>query len=82
MVTVTLAGGMVPLGKPCPITVTLVTPASAAVGDAAPFSVTFVTAPNRNEAESNINTHTSKRTRQLAADTRLNLRLLVIYFPP
>src|ERR1039458_8870061 len=54
-VTVTLAGGIVPLGKPCPITVTLVTPGSAALGEVNPFSVTFVTAPNRSEPESKAN---------------------------
>src|ERR1039458_8392907 len=76
-VTVTLAGGIVPLGKPCPITVTLVTPGSATLGEVNPFSVTSVTAPNRSEPESKANAHTSQRTGQLAADTRLIRKLFI-----
>src|ERR1039458_1728694 len=76
-VTVTLAGGIVPLGKPCPITVTLVTPVSAALGEVNPFSVTFVTAPNRSEPESTANPNTGHRTGQLAADTRLIRKLFI-----
>src|ERR1039458_2119684 len=77
-VTVTLAGGIVPLGKPCPITVTLVTPGSAALGEVNPFSVTSVPAPNRSEPESKANAHTSQRTGQLAADTRLIRKLFIV----
>jgi hypothetical protein len=64
-VTVTLAGGIVPLGKPCPITVILVTFVSADVGEASEFSVTFVTAPNGSEPESNADAHSSRLIREI-----------------
>jgi hypothetical protein len=75
-VTVTLAGGIVPLGKPWPMTVTLVTLMSAVLGEANAFSVTLVTAPN--EPESNTHAHARRPTRQLAADTRLIRKLFIV----
>src|ERR1039458_9392749 len=66
-VTVTLAGGIVPLGKPWPVTATLVTTRSAALGEDKPFRATSWTAPNRTEPEPPAKAHTSKRTGQLAA---------------
>jgi len=78
-VTVTLAGGIVPFGKPCPTTVTLVTPGSAALGVADVFSVISVTAPNRSELETSAKT--SKGFPQRDANPRL-FRMLFIVGPP
>jgi hypothetical protein len=72
-VTVTLAGGIVPLGKPCPTTVTLVTPGSAALGVADALSVTSVTA-HRTEPCSNASAHSSKRSAFFIVDPRARTR--------
>ena len=62
-VTVTLAGGMVPLGKPCPVTLMLETPASPEVGDVAEYSVTDVVASRGSDPDNDASTNNTWRPR-------------------
>jgi hypothetical protein len=59
-VTVTLPGGIDPLGKPVPVTEILVSPGSPELGEVGEVSVTIVVAPHSKVADSS-NAKTSSR---------------------
>lgn len=77
--TVTAEGEMVPLGKPCPVTVIFVTPGSPEVGEVAAFNVTFVCATSNPGSDANTNT-ASKPELQLAAEMRFRRFRMTLTF--